>query len=313
MMVGSHDELQAETGYIDARPHQPSRRKLLQRTGHSRRMDRPDDLAACPLYLQQLPTSLSRRSDRAVSAASIWLGAFRPLDGRPSGCQIRRQRGRLRAPPFRQSANPARKWRETSGSRRRRSRIAATRRAHSLPAGVSEHGESVGFDMLVEPQARTGLGQDRGEWHCSPPAGRDGGRRRRARSGRRRRGTRWRRTGSSGVVAAHRLAVDNAEGNAGGRAPPRVPEGCFRPAARGTCIGSRRRGRAFTAGDLRRAFFSDEAASDIAVPACECCTSRRSPPRPRPWLCRADWVLCRQGDQQALPAMASLWQRADMQ
>ena len=33
----------------------------------------------------------------------------------------------------------------------------------SHPAGVSEHGESVGFDMLVEPQARTGLGQDRGE------------------------------------------------------------------------------------------------------------------------------------------------------
>ena len=35
--------------------------------GHSRRMDRPDDLAACPLYLQQLPNcpaSLSCRPDR---------------------------------------------------------------------------------------------------------------------------------------------------------------------------------------------------------------------------------------------------------
>jgi hypothetical protein len=33
MMVGSHNELQSETGYIDARSHLPDRRKLLQRTG----------------------------------------------------------------------------------------------------------------------------------------------------------------------------------------------------------------------------------------------------------------------------------------
>src|SRR6266536_6210410 len=38
-------------------------------------------------------------------------------------------RGMAAAPPFRQSANPVRKWRATSGSPRRRSRIAATRRA----------------------------------------------------------------------------------------------------------------------------------------------------------------------------------------
>ena len=32
MMVGSRDKLQSETGYIDARPHPPDRRNLLQRT-----------------------------------------------------------------------------------------------------------------------------------------------------------------------------------------------------------------------------------------------------------------------------------------
>src|SRR5262245_48098363 len=32
MMVGSHDKLQSETGYIDARPHSPDRGNLLQRT-----------------------------------------------------------------------------------------------------------------------------------------------------------------------------------------------------------------------------------------------------------------------------------------
>jgi hypothetical protein len=32
MMVGSNDKLQSETGYIDARPHPPDRRNLLQRT-----------------------------------------------------------------------------------------------------------------------------------------------------------------------------------------------------------------------------------------------------------------------------------------
>jgi len=31
--------------------------------GQSRRMDTPDDLAACPLYLQQLPCPASRRAD----------------------------------------------------------------------------------------------------------------------------------------------------------------------------------------------------------------------------------------------------------
>ena len=36
------------------------------------------------------------------------LGAFRPLDGAPSGCLIRRHWGRLRPPPFRQSVNPVR-------------------------------------------------------------------------------------------------------------------------------------------------------------------------------------------------------------
>ena len=36
------------------------------------------------------------------------LGAFQPLDRRPSGCLMRRHWGRLRAPPFRQSANPVR-------------------------------------------------------------------------------------------------------------------------------------------------------------------------------------------------------------
>src|SRR5262245_11268562 len=32
MMVGSHDKLQSETGYIDARPHPPNRENLLHRT-----------------------------------------------------------------------------------------------------------------------------------------------------------------------------------------------------------------------------------------------------------------------------------------
>jgi hypothetical protein len=32
MMVRSNDELQSETGYIDARPHQPDRRIFLHRT-----------------------------------------------------------------------------------------------------------------------------------------------------------------------------------------------------------------------------------------------------------------------------------------
>src|SRR5262245_62029973 len=32
MMVGSHDKLQSETGYIDARPHSPDRGNLYQRT-----------------------------------------------------------------------------------------------------------------------------------------------------------------------------------------------------------------------------------------------------------------------------------------
>src|SRR5262249_5788853 len=32
MMVWSHDKLQSETGYIDARPHPPDRRNLLHRT-----------------------------------------------------------------------------------------------------------------------------------------------------------------------------------------------------------------------------------------------------------------------------------------
>src|SRR5215831_13904444 len=32
MMVGSHNKLQSETGYIDARSHPPDRRNLLHRT-----------------------------------------------------------------------------------------------------------------------------------------------------------------------------------------------------------------------------------------------------------------------------------------
>src|SRR5215510_5824759 len=35
MMVGSHDELQSETGYIDARPHPPDRRKSLATHGRT--------------------------------------------------------------------------------------------------------------------------------------------------------------------------------------------------------------------------------------------------------------------------------------
>ena len=42
--------------------------------------------------------------------------AFRPQDGRPSGSDD--AWSRLHAPPFRLAANPARKWRETSGSPR---------------------------------------------------------------------------------------------------------------------------------------------------------------------------------------------------
>src|SRR5262249_4768822 len=53
MMVRSHDKLQSETGYIDARPHPLDRRNLLQRTAgpyirvKGRRTHREHNESAC--------------------------------------------------------------------------------------------------------------------------------------------------------------------------------------------------------------------------------------------------------------------------
>jgi hypothetical protein len=66
----------------------------MSEVGQSRRMDTPDDLAACPLYLQQLPCPASRRANDESGAEPrrLRLAQRIPATGRGAErCLIRRR------------------------------------------------------------------------------------------------------------------------------------------------------------------------------------------------------------------------------